>query len=75
MIEHIPAVVVGAGQSGLALSHCLTARGREHVVLDRGTIAHSWRTQRWDSFPAALPELADPIAPGTATGGATPRGS
>ena len=62
MTEYIPTVVVGAGQAGLALSHCLTARGLEHVVLDRGTIAHSWRTQRWDSFSAALPQLADPTA-------------
>jgi putative flavoprotein involved in K+ transport len=55
MTEHIPTVVVGAGQSGLALSHCLTERGLAHAVLDRGTIAHSWRTQRWDSFTLLSP--------------------
>jgi putative flavoprotein involved in K+ transport len=53
--EHVPTVVVGAGQAGLALSRCLTARGLEHVVLERGTVAHSWRTQRWDSFRLLSP--------------------
>ena len=55
MTAHVPTVVVGAGQAGLALSHCLAARGHEHVVLERGTVAHSWRTQRWDSFTLLSP--------------------
>lgn len=32
-------VVIGAGQAGLALSHCLTERGHEHVLLERGRVA------------------------------------
>ena len=32
-------VVVGAGQCGLAASRCLTERGVDHVVLERGEVA------------------------------------
>ena len=75
MTEHIPTVVVGAGQAGLALSHCLTARGLEHVVLERGTIAHSWRTAAVGLLQPALPQLADPVARATATTERIPRAS
>jgi putative flavoprotein involved in K+ transport len=40
-------VVVGAGPAGLAMSEALTAAGVRHVVLERGEVANSWRTQRW----------------------------
>jgi putative flavoprotein involved in K+ transport len=53
--EHIRTVIIGAGQAGLSLSRCLTARGLEHVVLDRGAVAQSWRTQRWDAFRLLSP--------------------
>ena len=33
------AVVVGAGQSGLALSRCLADRSIDHVVLERREVA------------------------------------
>jgi putative flavoprotein involved in K+ transport len=42
--------VVGAGPAGLAASAALTARGVEHLVLERGRAGESWRSQRWDSF-------------------------
>src|SRR4051794_3701159 len=50
-----PVVVIGAGQAGLAMSHHLTARSIDHVVLDRGDVAHSWRTERWDSLRMLTP--------------------
>jgi putative flavoprotein involved in K+ transport len=53
-MEHYDAVVVGAGQAGLAVSHELGAAGIEHVVLERGRIGQSWR-QRWDSFCLVTP--------------------
>jgi putative flavoprotein involved in K+ transport len=53
-VEHIPATVVGGGQAGLAMSHELAARGVEHVVLERGRIAQTWR-DRWDSFCLVTP--------------------
>ena len=48
-------VIVGAGHCGLAMSHCLAARSIDHVVLERGGVAHSWRTQRWDSLRLLTP--------------------
>lgn len=48
-------VIVGAGHAGLATSQRLTERGIEHVVLERGRIGQSWRTQRWDSFTLNTP--------------------
>ena len=53
-------LIIGAGQAGLAMSHCLGARGIEHVVLERGRVAESWRSERWDSLTASHPELDDP---------------
>lgn len=48
-------LVVGAGHSGLAMSRCLTDRSIDHVVVERGEVAHSWRTQRWDSLRLLTP--------------------
>jgi putative flavoprotein involved in K+ transport len=48
-------VVVGAGHTGLAMSRCLADRSIDHVVLERGEVAHSWRTQRWDSLRLLTP--------------------
>ena len=49
------AVVVGAGHAGLAMSRSLTERSIDHVVLERGEVAHSWRTQRWPSLRLLTP--------------------
>ncbi|MBI3216103.1 MAG: NAD(P)-binding domain-containing protein [Mycobacterium sp.] len=48
-------VVIGAGHCGLAMSRCLADRSIDHVVLERGEVAHSWRTQRWDSLRLLTP--------------------
>ncbi len=50
MTSFIPTIVVGGGYAGLAASHYLSLAGVEHVVLERGRIGETWRTQRWDSF-------------------------
>ena len=49
------AVIVGAGHAGLAMSRRLTERSIDHVVLERGEVAHSWRTQRWPSLRLLTP--------------------
>jgi len=54
-VERVETVVIGAGQAGLAASHELTERGIEHVVLERGTLGHTWRTRRWKSFRIVSP--------------------
>jgi putative flavoprotein involved in K+ transport len=43
-------VIVGAGQAGLVVSYLLTQEHIDHIVLERGNIGESWRSQRWDSF-------------------------
>ena len=48
-------VVVGAGPGGLAMSHQLTGAGVDHVLLERGEVANSWRTERWDSLRLLTP--------------------
>ena len=48
-------VVIGAGHAGLAMSHCLTARSIDHVVLERGDVANTWKTERWDSLRLLTP--------------------
>ena len=54
-MRHTTTVVVGAGHCGLAMSRHLAALSVDHVVLERGEVAHSWRTQRWDSLRLLTP--------------------
>jgi putative flavoprotein involved in K+ transport len=49
------AVIIGAGQAGLAMSRCLTERSIDHVVLERGEVANTWKTERWDSLRLLTP--------------------
>ena len=51
----IPTVVIGAGHAGLAISQGLTARSIDHVVLERGEVANTWRFERWDSLRLLTP--------------------
>ena len=51
----VDTVVVGAGQSGLAVSRLLVAARREHVVLERADVGQRWTSQRWDSLRLLTP--------------------
>jgi putative flavoprotein involved in K+ transport len=66
-------VVIGAGQSGLAMSKHLSDRGIDHVVLERGEVANSWRTERWDSLRLLTPNWQSRL-PGFAYTGPDPDG-
>ena len=48
-------MIVGAGHAGLAMSRCLAEHSIDHVLLERGEIAHTWRTERWDSLRLLTP--------------------
>jgi len=48
-------VIIGAGHAGLAMSHSLSERSIDHVLLERGDVANSWRTERWDSLRLLTP--------------------
>jgi putative flavoprotein involved in K+ transport len=54
-VPRVSTVVIGAGQSGLAMSWHLSRRAIDHVVLERAQVAHSWRTGRWDSLRLLTP--------------------
>ena len=54
-VEHFTTVVIGAGHAGLAASHFLSERSIDHVVLERGEVANSWRHERWDSMRLLTP--------------------
>lgn len=51
----IPTVVIGAGHAGLAVSKLLTEHDVDHVVLEKGEVANTWRTERWDSLRLLTP--------------------
>ena len=53
--ERVSTVVIGAGHAGLAASHFLSERSIDHVVLERGEVANSWRHERWDSLRLLTP--------------------
>src|ERR1700704_4892569 len=55
------------------MSHCLAADSIDHVVLERGEVANSWRTQRWDSLRLLTPNWMTRL-PGYAYRGADPDG-
>ena len=67
------AVVVGAGHAGLAMSRRLTDRCIDHLVLERGEVANSWRTQRWPSLRLLTPNWQTRL-PGHDYDGADPDG-
>jgi putative flavoprotein involved in K+ transport len=66
-------VIIGAGQCGLAMSRHLFARAIDHVILERGEVANSWRTERWDSLRLLTPNWQSRL-PGYAYDGDEPDG-
>lgn len=66
-------IIIGAGQSGLAMSRHLTAHSIDHVVFERGEVANSWLTERWDSLRLLTPNWQTRL-PGHAYAGDDPDG-
>jgi putative flavoprotein involved in K+ transport len=54
-MKRFTTVVIGAGHAGLAASRLLAERSIDHVVLERGEVANSWRHERWDSLRLLTP--------------------
>jgi putative flavoprotein involved in K+ transport len=71
--DTLPAIVVGAGWSGLGVSDELKRANVRHCVLERRRIGDTWRTQRWDSFRMNTPNSRT-VMPGDAYTGPDPDG-
>ena len=65
--------MIGAGHAGLATSRVLGERSIDHVVLERGEVANSWRRERWDSLRLLTPNSQARL-PGYRYDGADPDG-
>lgn len=52
---HLPVIVIGGGQAGLAISWHLKRQGVAHLVLEKHATGHAWRHERWDSFCLVTP--------------------
>ena len=74
MGDVLDVVVIGAGWAGLSISHGLCAAGVSHVVLERGRIGETWRSQRWDSFHFNIPRVLT-VMPGDRYDGSDPEGA
>lgn len=72
-VRRTTAIVIGAGHAGLAMSHRLAERGIDHVVLERGEVANSWRRERWDSLRLLTPNWQSRL-PGFGYDGGDPDG-
>jgi putative flavoprotein involved in K+ transport len=72
-IERVTTVVIGAGHAGLSASRCLSDRSIDHVVLERGEVANSWRRERWDSLRLLTPNWQTRL-PGYQYSGTDPDG-
>lgn len=72
-MRQISTVIIGAGQAGLAMSKCLSDRSVTHVVIERGEIAQSWISERWDSLRLLTPNWQSRL-PGYAYSGDAPDG-
>lgn len=70
---HVPTVIIGGGHAGLAMSRRLSERSIPHVVLERGEVANSWRTERWDSLRLLTPNWQSRL-PGSDSCGDDPDG-
>jgi putative flavoprotein involved in K+ transport len=70
---HFSVIVVGGGQAGLSVSYYLKQAGIDHLVLEKNTVTHTWRTQRWDAFCLVTPNWQCAL-PGYAYAGDDPHG-
>jgi putative flavoprotein involved in K+ transport len=73
MRESVDVAIIGAGQAGLATSWHLKQAGIDHVVLEAGRVAETWRSRRWDSFCLVTPNWTVQL-PGAKYAGSDPDG-
>jgi len=52
---HYSVIVVGGGQAGLSASYYLQRDNIDHMILEKHSVTHTWRNQRWDAFSLVTP--------------------
>ncbi|MEO0796107.1 MAG: MSMEG_0569 family flavin-dependent oxidoreductase [Verrucomicrobiota bacterium] len=58
MHPQLDVAIIGGGQAGLSISHCLMKKGiTNHLVFEKNRIGHAWREERWDSFCLVTPNF------------------
>jgi putative flavoprotein involved in K+ transport len=55
MSDRYPVIIIGGGQAGLSMSYCLKQKGIDHIIFEKHSIGHEWRSRRWDSFCLVTP--------------------
>jgi len=54
--KHYEVIIIGAGQAGLSMAHCLQKKGIDYLILEQSNcVAHNWRHERWDKFCLVTP--------------------
>ena len=53
--RHYTVIVAGGGQAGLSISYYLKEAGIDHLVVEKHSVTHTWRSQRWDAFCLVTP--------------------
>ena len=71
--SHYSVIIVGGGQAGLSLSYYLQQSETDHLVIEKHSAAHAWRTQRWDTFCLVTPNWQCNL-PGYTYSGSDPHG-
>lgn len=72
-VKSTTTVIIGGGHSGLAMSASLSRLGIDHAILERGEVANTWKTERWDSLRLLTPNWQCRL-PGYAYDGDDPDG-
>ena len=54
-MQNTDVIIVGGGQAGLVMSRSLSARGIDHIILERGRVGERWHSERWDSMRLLTP--------------------
>src|ERR1700760_2590070 len=70
---HYSVLVVGGGQAGLSVSYYLKQAGIDHLVVEKHSVTHTWREQRWDAFCLVTPNWQCAL-PGFPYRGSDPHG-
>jgi putative flavoprotein involved in K+ transport len=68
-----PVLVIGGGQSGLAISYYLKGLGIDHLIFEKHKLGHAWRAERWDTFCLVTPNWQCKL-PGYPYPGSDPHG-